>query len=93
MLYKILLSLNYNASNTENQSKASEQLISNNWRKIDDSELVWMSEIIAYDLLSAKFRVERDLNIFFRVANIQELSYAFQLSLGDITTGKLKTSF
>lgn len=92
MLYKILLSLNYNTSNAENQSKAAEQLISNNWKKLDESELVWMSEIIAYDLLSAKFRVERDLNIFFKAANIPELAYAFQLSLGDITTGKLKSS-
>lgn len=90
MLYKILLTINSPSENTINYVLAAEKLVHNNWRKLGETYQVWVSEIIAHDLLSAKIRVERDLNLFFMETGLRELCYAFQLSLGEVSSGRLK---
>ncbi|MBI2257404.1 MAG: hypothetical protein HYU67_00720 [Flavobacteriia bacterium] len=92
MLYKILLTLNSPSNSVYKYSKSTEKLTQNNWKQLDDSNKVWISEIIANDLLSAKIRVERDLNLFFFESGLYELSYAFQLSLSDVSIGKINNN-
>ncbi len=91
MLYKILLTINASPNLNLQYSQAAEKLTQNNWKKLHESNYTWVSEIIANDLLSAKIRVERDLQSFFQATGLLELSYAFQLSLGEVSTGKLKS--
>jgi hypothetical protein len=91
MLYKILLTLNASPNLNLQYSQAAEKLTQNNWKIVHESNNTWVSEIIANDLLSAKIRVERDLQSFFQATGLLELSYAFQLSLGEVSTGKLKS--
>jgi hypothetical protein len=91
MQYKILLSLYYVPTNVDQQAKAAESLTLNNWKQVPNSDLNWITDVIAIDLLSAKFRVERDLQRLFNASNLPEISYAFQLSLGEVSIGTMKS--
>jgi hypothetical protein len=89
MLYKILLTLISPLDNSSNQLKIAEKLVLNNWKKLGESNHIWIAEITANDYLSAKSIVERDLNLFFLATGLNEINYAFQLSLREISKGKL----
>lgn len=89
MLYKILLTLELQEINTSAKKVICQKLEQLSWFPLNDSNSIWSGEKIASDLLSAKMTIERDLNLMLRASNLDELKYAFQLSLGDISAGKL----
>ena len=92
MLYKILLILELQDISQCEKIKISQKFEQLYWLSLNDANTIWISEKQASDLISAKIKIERDLNLMYRVCSLKEIKYAFQLSLGEISTGKLKKS-
>lgn len=89
MLYKILLSIQYEPISQQVRGQISNTLRSKNWTSVANSELSWVAEVISQDLLSARMRVERDLSTLASLS-LSDFNYAFQLSLGNVNVGTLK---
>jgi hypothetical protein len=86
MLYKILLTLELQEVSQNDKALITQKLENLAWH----SNTIWTSEKQVFNLLSAKLSIERDLQLMFKTCGLQEIKYAFQLSLGDVSTGKLK---
>lgn len=90
MLYKILLTLELQEVSQNDKALITQKLENLAWHSLNHSNTIWTSEKQVFDLLSAKLSIERDLQLMFKTCGLQEIKYAFQLSLGDVSTGKLK---
>lgn len=90
MLYKILLTIDLHDISRQNINQISDKLMNLSWFCIDSQKTTWKAEKNASDVITAKFKIERELQFLFRSCSLSELNYAFQLSLGEISTGKLK---
>lgn len=91
MLYKILLTIDLQDISSQNLNLVSEKLMLLNWLCLDSLKTTWKTEKAATDVITVKFKIERELQLIFQSCHLSELNYAFQLSLGEISTGKLKT--
>lgn len=91
MLYKILLTIDLQEIPLQNINHISDKLMNLSWFCIDSQKTTWKAEKIASDVITAKFKIERELQHLLQSCHLSELNYAFQLSLGEISTGKLKS--
>ncbi|MES2588817.1 MAG: hypothetical protein V4622_07545 [Bacteroidota bacterium] len=90
MLYKILLTIDLQHISTKEINQISEKLSDLKWLNLDEQKSTWKSEKSASDVIAVKFIIERELQLLIRTCRLIELNYAFQLSLGEISMGKLR---